>query len=915
MGRLRWEMPESGHGAWVQHEYLPWTGSDFARVEHCTKSNGTSTLCTNTQSPSLTRSSVRFDLFGRPFLESTRLHDWSWNQRKTSYNAMGWPLWVSELFASGTLDDNMTKTVLTDFDPFGRPGTVTLPDGKVVNLEYSGEREVARTVGVAGAGGVEVDAVTTETHDRQGRLYKVTEPSGPSDAPVTTTYAYDVGNRLKSATTTSGSTTQTRRFTYDNRGFLGSETLPEKGTVTYHDYDAGGHVGRTVDGPNHVTYDYDAAGRLTGVETNEATPKALVDLVYADDIAPDWANGKLRSATRHNWVGGVDNPVSETYTYDGVGGRVSRRATSVEYNYLTQDFTWNEIGQLDSVTYPQSGGGEEPTRTVSYDYSSGYLTGVPEYASSITYSVNGLPYQIVHDNGVTDTVGLDPNHVRRVASISTSGAWPSNLALGPYAYDGAGNVKNIGSDTFVYDKVSRLTSGTLWVNGNLKQQTAVYDPFGNITSTFNTDAGGTLYLWTDTATNRLLPPAAYDTAGNMTSWGGIFTYGYDKLSRLQSVTNTSGLDHTYLYTADGERISDRDNLADPPTKTLTVRDLWGKVLRVYTYSGGTWTWTRDYVYRDGTLLTAIDAPNNTKRHFHLDHLGSPRLITNGSATTVATHTYYPFGLEAAGGIPDTERMKFTGHEREPYNHDYMHARHYNPATLRFLTPDLLRGDVHRPQSFNLFAYVGGNPINYVDPFGLWETFTGEIEVVGVDPCREDPWRCYLLLRSATWDPGAEEGPGGDPRNPPPRRPPGVQRVGSTQDVLEAAFVEPFRPCVEPYSVRWERSWNATHEALPFRVFYIDTYRDVAKLPANWVTTGWLARQMGTTTPLRWTVNLFRGMTLRGVSYTAAETGILAGSTAVAGGLFSLPAFEAGLWLGTTANVALIEPGYNICQTE
>jgi len=113
-----------------------------------------------------------------------------------------------------------------------------------------GARQVERTVRVAGAGGVEVDAVTTETYDRQGRLYQLTEPSGPSGADVTTTYTYDVGNRLTSAVTTSGATTQTRSFDYDNRGFLESETLPEKGeygngTVSYLDYDAGGHAWRT----------------------------------------------------------------------------------------------------------------------------------------------------------------------------------------------------------------------------------------------------------------------------------------------------------------------------------------------------------------------------------------------------------------------------------------------------------------------------------------------------------------------------------------------------------------------------------------------------------------------------------------------------------------------------------------------
>jgi RHS repeat-associated protein len=70
-------------------------------------------------------------------------------------------------------------------------------------------------------------------------------------------------------------------------------------------------------------------------------------------------------------------------------------------------------------------------------------------------------------------------------------------------------------------------------------------------------------------------------------------------------------------------------------------------------------------------------------------------------------------------------MKFTGHELDGmgtagqgddlYN---MHARFYNANIARFLSADLLRGDPHQPQSFNLFAYVGGSPVVFVDPFGL-----------------------------------------------------------------------------------------------------------------------------------------------------------------------------------------------------
>jgi RHS repeat-associated protein len=113
------------------------------------------------------------------------------------------------------------------------------------------------------------------------------------------------------------------------------------------------------------------------------------------------------------------------------------------------------------------------------------------------------------------------------------------------------------------------------------------------------------------------------------------------------------------------------------------------------------------------------------RHFHLDHLGSPRLITNAAKQQVAYHTYLPCGEEWTGVNQDAERAKFTGHERDlgvltngADDVDYMHARFGSPLTGRFLSPDPLLGSFVRPSSWNRYAYVYGNPIRWVDRFGL-----------------------------------------------------------------------------------------------------------------------------------------------------------------------------------------------------
>jgi hypothetical protein len=54
--------------------------------------------------------------------------------------------------------------------------------------------------------------------------------------------------------------------------------------------------------------------------------------------------------------------------------------------------------------------------------------------------------------------------------------------------------------------------------------------------------------------------------------------------------------------------------------------------------------------------------------------------------------------------------------------DYSINRYYSPTQGRFTSPDHLFADQHEsdPQSWNLYNYVGNNPINYTDPFGLWK---------------------------------------------------------------------------------------------------------------------------------------------------------------------------------------------------
>ncbi len=362
-------------------------------------------------------------------------------------------------------------------------------------------------------------------------------------------------------------------------------------------------------------------------------------------------------------------------------------------------------------------------RTLDFAYTQGLLTEVKSGAltyGSLFYHPNLLVSQVTHANNVIETQTNDPNGMRRPAALTTSGPVPSaSWSSGTYSYDGAGNIKSIGTAAFTYDKVNRLVAASLYDGptggGTLKQQSYAFDPYGNITS-ITTNGGSPRNTPTSTSTNRLTGVVGYDAAGNLTAWNGA-AYQYDRFNQMTRMVSGSE-DWSYIYTADDERLWS----FSPNLSRWAIRDLGGKVLREYLSDTRGWTLGSDYIYRDGILLAA--ETQTGRRHFHLDHLGTPRLITRASGDRASYHVYYPFGEEATAFNQDTERMKFTGHERDLGNPsgagddlDYMHARHESPVTGRFLSTDVILGRPGRPQSWNRYAYTWGNPMRNIDPNG------------------------------------------------------------------------------------------------------------------------------------------------------------------------------------------------------
>ncbi len=562
-GRLTWERPSAGHGAWIEHRYFRRGSLDYARVETYRRPNGST-------SGVLARESLRFDDLGRPFLEKRLLADGTWAQRKTVWDAMGRKVWVSEWYPNATPDAAMSKTVYAycgdhDWDPntpeacdpFGRPLRITPPDGAGhdVRLRYAGVRVVERQVKIAMQVGSEMEAVTSETYDRQGRLSQVSEPSGTGGSPVTTTYGYDVGNRLTTVSTTAGATTQTRTFTYDNRGFLLAEQLPEKGpygngVVSYSNYDARGHVGRVVDGPNDLTFTYDRAERLTRVSESGAGGRVLKIFTFGDSNTPgNWAKGKLTQAVANNFFDGAGTAnsfqVVHTYTYGGTGGRVSSRRTTAGIvggapTTFTLGLVWNELGQVAQLTYPGIAGAgcpggdertlaEEDVSDTRREEACRMLTAGPyriHAPGEVTFRAGE---RIVLRNGFGVTggsfrAGIDPSLLveddapARVISYSYTNGFLTGVAEG-------GTVLA----SLRYHANTMLAEV---VHANGTTDTVAKDPSHMLRPASLTTRRGATTLW---ATGTY----AYDGAGNVKAIGQDW-FTYDAVSRLRVGTARGG---------------------------------------------------------------------------------------------------------------------------------------------------------------------------------------------------------------------------------------------------------------------------------------------------------------------------------------------------------------------------------------
>ncbi|MEM6457165.1 MAG: RHS repeat domain-containing protein [Acidobacteriota bacterium] len=228
--------PSAAHGgAWVQIRHS--IASTGPKMELFYRPNGSMTATP------IAREELYFDGFGRLWKERRLMPGAVWAERITERHVSGELKRVSTWHGGGK---PARWTTYSDYDAFGRPGSITQPDGARVDYVYRGIREVVRTQQVATSEHGQTSYSTIERYDARGRLLQVVEPEDGAEAR----YTYDVADRLRVATIKprGGGASQERRWDFDGRGFLRSEEHPESGRTAYGLYDARGRARRVIDG-------------------------------------------------------------------------------------------------------------------------------------------------------------------------------------------------------------------------------------------------------------------------------------------------------------------------------------------------------------------------------------------------------------------------------------------------------------------------------------------------------------------------------------------------------------------------------------------------------------------------------------------------------------------------------------------
>lgn len=598
--------------------------------------------------------------------------------------------------------------------------------------------------------------LTTGTlYDSLNRAKQITQPLPVSGVarPVITP-AWDLLDQLKTVTDPRSLITS---YVRSGLGDTTSQASPDTGT-TGATYNPDGSLDTRTDARGKVTsYKYDALNRLTNI--NYPTGVNTAFEYDGGTVTPKPANsiGQLTGIT--------DESGSTGYSYDGYGRVTSKvqTVTSPASKTFTVGYGWGSsagaTGKLQTLTYPSgarlnliyAASGRVIAATVNPVNASGVGTST---ASQTLFSVMGYT---AWNEPKSWTWGSGTTYARNWDSYGRAQSYPLGnpagigVALGmtrTLGYDDAGRIKTYAhtrgttavpayDQSFGYDGLGRMVSAqgaisygySYDASGNRLTYTAGSTTFTNLVSPTSNRLSSMQRVSLTTASVVTDTPV-YDAAGNTTSNGSAGSGVYSDRGRLatsnvpiptgssavnyryngleQRVSKAGALVGTgaayYVYDEANHLLGEYDASGVPLYEVVWIGDLpVGVIKQTRTGSGATLN-----------ISTRLD-------YLYADHLNTPRVIVRGTDHAILWRwdSTEPFGVTPANENPNALgsypfNLRFPGqvYDRETTGH-YNLNRDYAAWVGRYMQSD----PIGLAGGINTYAYVGGNPIRYVDPSG------------------------------------------------------------------------------------------------------------------------------------------------------------------------------------------------------